>query len=225
MHLPAALLLLVSLTLATPDVTPTIPDPNVSSFQCSSQDTYIFDAAYAAALKAGVDPFGDMPTDYEYDTGDYIAFEKGSDFALWAAARGSLGGKGIGGSGLDKRLPGDLNLILWNGPLCSGGSGQYIYKMRYGIYSFNPPQINHSIQITGGSIDPDLWRVYLKGTSCNDDLNWYVYGGIGCVKNLPAFTCVEMRNGPDTRFTNPLGKGHVKREEEAEEEEEEEGEE
>ncbi|KAF8246827.1 hypothetical protein K440DRAFT_644331 [Wilcoxina mikolae CBS 423.85] len=97
-----------------------------------------------------------------------------------------------------------LEIIEWTGPNCNGTPTTYT-NVQYGGFYWSI-QENHSLELKNCGLDPEFGRLWLKGKTCNDDLKHYVYSYSttgGCARNLPSFTCVELRKQPLTNFPKP----------------------
>ncbi|KAF8243454.1 hypothetical protein K440DRAFT_664084 [Wilcoxina mikolae CBS 423.85] len=168
-----------------------IPYPVLLPSQSSCPNTDDFaESAYKAALKAGVDPHGPMPSDYTLKTSDFVKFSADSNTGLWMAAQGSQ-------AVLNKRkrsTGSGVGITTYSNSDCSGDATTY-FNIRYVdiYYGFTD---SHSIHINTGVIDQGVERLWLRtydgGNGCYDNLNHYVYGAPGCTKNLPDFTCFVL---------------------------------
>jgi hypothetical protein len=105
--------------------------------------------------------------------------------------------------------------VVWNRMYastdCTGSGKSYpnlIYlEQNHELFYLIPPSrsrltlssshVDHSLAIGGRSVNSNVERIWLAtydGTSCHDAaLNYYVYGPVGCAKNLPTYQCVILR--------------------------------
>ncbi|KAF8244410.1 hypothetical protein K440DRAFT_663497 [Wilcoxina mikolae CBS 423.85] len=156
--------------------------------------------AFKKCKELGIDPFGEMPTDYTSDNGKVIHFKKESLFAIWMAAQSA-----IGHAGLHKRQDKTnwINIITWTNPNHCNGDGHWYYGLQYGEnhYSTTAEHNNYSLQITHGHVDPNVATIQLrkwkggKSTEC-DDLFFDVSGKIGCATQLLPYNCVVLDKVP-----------------------------
>ncbi|KAF8535875.1 hypothetical protein BDD12DRAFT_853503 [Trichophaea hybrida] len=167
----------------------------VSSKQTFNND--FAEAAYKNALKKGIDPHGPMPQDYTEKTDKFIKFKEDSNFALWNAAQGA---NAVRQRKLNKRnnFP---YLTTYPSTNCSGeGTLWFGLVPGKGNQAEQLGPAEKSLSIANHAIDPNVDRLWLlteigigaAGYICKD-LNYYVYGPIGCASNLPTFSCFNYK--------------------------------
>ncbi|KAF8244090.1 hypothetical protein K440DRAFT_663709 [Wilcoxina mikolae CBS 423.85] len=139
-----------------------------------------------------------MPHDFTHDDGKRISFKGDSKFAMWLAAQDARTDILPDFGGERKRAPSQFDISMYTATDC-GGDGHFYYSVIWEqLYYDNISNWeNHSIRIRRNPIDPNKARILLKTwdggqkTTCTD-LNFYVYGPVGCASDLPTFTCFKL---------------------------------